>query len=199
MSSASSRSSRPDPLAQAIADAARSVLLAASALGTEQAPVVLIDGRSGAGKSSLANVLVRTWPGADAPQLLALDSVYPGWEGLREGVDLVLRDVLVPRARGDDAQWRRYDWEIGAYAEAHTVEADRPLIVEGVGILTSESARLSDIRLWLEAPDDSRRNRALDRDGDLFRPHWERWARQEERHIARHDPRALATIEQRMP
>ena len=33
----------------------------------------------------------------------------------------------------------------------------------------------------------------IDRDGDTYRPHWERWARQEDRHIARDQPSRLAT------
>ena len=31
------------------------------------------------------------------------------------------------------------------------------------------------------------------RDGETYRPHWDRWARQELVHIERDDPRALAT------
>jgi hypothetical protein len=35
--------------------------------------------------------------------------------------------------------------------------------------------------------------RALARDGDTFRPHWSRWAQQEDRHLERDDPTARAT------
>jgi hypothetical protein len=33
----------------------------------------------------------------------------------------------------------------------------------------------------------------LARDGDAYRPHWDRWARQEARHISRDDPVRGAT------
>ncbi len=40
---------------------------------------ILIDGRSGSGKTELARAIVDDWPGA---QLVRLDEVYPGWHGL---------------------------------------------------------------------------------------------------------------------
>jgi hypothetical protein len=53
---------------------------------------------------------------------------------------------------------------------------------------------LSDIRVWLESPETSRRVRALARDGDTYRPHWERWGAQERAHLAADDPARLATL-----
>jgi cytidylate kinase len=38
--------------------------------------------------------------------------------------------------------------------------------------------------IWLEAPDSVRKNRALERDGETFAPHWERWAAQEDAMLA---------------
>ena len=80
-----------------------------------------------------------------------------------------------------------------AHAEAHAVDPSLPLIVEGSGLLTPATAKLGDIRVWLESPSASRKRRALTRDGETYRPHWDRWAEQEERHIARDDPRSHAT------
>lgn len=162
------------------------------ALGIE-APVVLIDGRSGAGKTSLARLLVGQWPLPLSPQVLALDSTYPGWDGLDAAVDDVARHVLTPHTRGRRGAWRRWDWEAAAYAETHEVDAGLPLLVEGSGILTPVTAELAQVRVWVESPEPSRRERALERDGDTYRPHWERWARQEQRHIDRDDPAAHAT------
>lgn len=48
-------------------------------------PVVLIDGRSGAGKTTLANTLIchhADW------QLVHADDLYPGWSGLSAVWDL---------------------------------------------------------------------------------------------------------------
>ncbi len=191
MSSAPSRSSS-DPVARAL-DVATSSLIGAVRAVAAANPVVLIDGRSGAGKTSLARALVARWPLAGRVQLVALDSLYPGWDGLDAGVELAREQILVPHARGLIGVWQRWDWEVGAPAEAHAVDPSLPLVVEGCGILTPATRQLGDVRVWLESPAGSRRDRALRRDGETYRPHWDRWARQETRHLARDEPARWAT------
>lgn len=177
---------------------AGSIVASVTALGATN-PVVLIDGRSGAGKTSLARALVARWPLAGRVQLVALDSLYPGWDGLARGVEAARDQVLRPHARGLIGVWQRWDWEAGVHAEAHAVDPSLPLIVEGSGLLTRETSRLGDVRVWLESPSASRKRRALDRDGDTFRPHWDGWSRQEDAHIDRDAPRDLATLVAEIP
>ncbi|MEV7630933.1 hypothetical protein AB0N64_00840 [Microbacterium sp. NPDC089318] len=157
-------------------------------------PVVVIDGRSGAGKSSLAARVARAWPLTTPVQLLALDSVYPGWNGLERGAEIAHESVLRPHGRGLIGIWRRWDWEREEEAEAHAVDPALGLVVEGCGALTPASAALADVTVWVDGPRDSRRRRALERDGDGFRSHWDMWAAQEDAHIARHEPQRLAQL-----
>ena len=156
------------------------------------APVVLIDGRSGAGKTSLSRRLAVSRRDA---YVLALDSVYPGWDGLRAGADHVIDNVLTPRVRGAEGSWNGWNWQLDVPETAsHVVPLHGTLIVEGAGIVTATSAVLADVRVWVEAADADRKRRALTRDGDTYAPHWERWARQEDQHIAANDPRSLSDI-----
>lgn len=152
---------------------------------------ILIDGRSGSGKTTLARVV-----GALAPttQVIGLDEIYPGWDGLREGADRAFTDIIRPHAEGRWASWREWDWALSRPGAARTVDPARPLLIEGAGLLTIASAALGDVRVWVDAPSDERRRRALLRDGETYAPHWERWARQEEEHLADHAPESLATI-----
>jgi uridine kinase len=154
--------------------------------------VVLIDGRSGAGKSTFADTLAGRFPDA---AVVRLDDVYPGWDGLRAATDIVHERVLTPLRRGEPARWPLWDWSRDRPSGRHaTVEPAPVVIVEGAGVLTAASAVLADVTVWLEAPDAARKARALARDGDAYRPHWERWAAQEDAHLRENRPAELARI-----
>ena len=68
-----------------------------------------------------------------------------------------------------------------------------PLIVEGCGAIRRESPLESTTRIWIETDDEIRRKRALERDGEMYAPHWTRWALQEERFLERHLSRDIAS------
>lgn len=187
-----------DPVAQALQRGAAEVLDAIVAVQASN-PVVVIDGRAGAGKTTLSKLVAGNWPLAGRPQLIALDSLYPGWDGLDAGVESALHDILRPHARGLLSTWRRWDWELEIEAEAHAVTPALGVIVEGCGALNPATARLADVRVWVESPTESRKRRALARDGDGFRPYWDRWAKQEDRHIRRDAPEELASLKITLP
>lgn len=186
------RSRSDDPVAAALERAAALIEQDVHAVAAAN-PVVLIDGGSGAGKSSLAAMLVRRWPVIGHVQLIALDSLYPGWDGLDDGAERALDGILRPHGRGFLGTWRRWDWDSQTEAESHAVDPALGVIVEGSGILRPSTAGLADVRIWVESAEESRKARALARDGDTYRPHWDRWAAQERLHVERDDPRALAT------
>lgn len=148
-------------------------------------PVVLIDGRSGAGKTTLARELA---PELGA-QLVSLDDLYPGWDGLAAGSAVVHETVL----RAEDPGWRRWDWTCETEAEWHPLDPELPIVVEGCGALSRANRALASFGIWVDAPAAERRRRALERDPD-FAPHWKRWAAQERAHLVREHPRALADL-----
>jgi uridine kinase len=156
--------------------------------------VVIIDGRSGAGKSTLARGLQRRWATLTTmPQLVALDELYPGWDGLAAGAEYAVARVLAPRRHGETARWQQWDWAEDRYGAERVANAAEAIILEGSGALTPGAAPFAAVTIWLDAPADVRKRRALERDGETYRPHWERWAAQEQDHISRNDPRSLAT------
>ena len=158
-------------------------------LHASAATTVLIDGRSGSGKSTLATQLCLVWPDS---VLVRLDDVYPGWDGLAWASEHIESALLQPRSAGRQGRWRSWDWDEERPGIWHTVEAGRPLVVEGVGALTPDSRQLSDLAIWVDADDADRKRRALRRDGETYLPHWDRWAAQEDDFIARYDPRRSA-------
>ncbi|PZE54697.1 ATP-binding protein [Curtobacterium sp. MCPF17_047] len=145
--------------------------------------VVLVDGRSGTGKTTLGNALAAE---LDAT-IVHLDDVYPGWDGLQAAADSVVREVL-----GLPSGYRRWDWVTSAPADWVPVDPAAPIVIEGCGALSRASAPLATFRVWLTAEEGERRRRALDRDGETFARQWERWARQEEAFISAETPQTLA-------
>jgi len=156
--------------------------------------VILIDGPSGAGKSTLADAVLAAWPGPVPPTLVRLDDVYPGWGGLDAAIDQIGRLVLGARHAGRPAAWQRYDWAAAAPADWHDVDPDRPLVIEGCGALAKAHAGLSDVRVWLDADDGIRKQRALERDGGGFEAHWDQWQRDWQAYRDRDEPERWATV-----
>lgn len=143
--------------------------------------VIAIDGRSGSGKSTLAALLHRD---SGAP-VVSLEDLYGGWDGLEHGVDLLVSEVLLPLAAGRVAYVPRYDWVNACWRTPAELPPPATLIVEGVGAGARRAAGHASVLVWLEAEERTRRRRALDRDGDVYAPHWERWAAQEAALLAR--------------
>jgi len=147
--------------------------------------ITLIDGRSGSGKTTYATELARR----TGAQLLSLDDLYPGWDGLEAAEAHVLRHVLRAMDTGEPPRWRAWNWADARPGAWHELDPQRPLIIEGCGALSPTARALADWGVWVELADDSeRRRRAIARDGEVFARNWQRWARQEERHAALHDP-----------
>lgn len=166
-------------------------------LVAQDARTVLVDGRSGSGKSSISARLQQAWQhrlNDTRVRLVHLDDIYPGWSGLQRGSEHVLEQLLQPRRRGRDGRWRAWDWERDAPGEWHQVPADAPLILEGVGALTARSRSCADLAIWVEAPAELRRRRALRRDADLYAPYWTHWRAQEDAFLAREQPQSAADI-----
>lgn len=138
--------------------------------------LVGIDGPAGGGKSTLADRVAAAL--GDAP-IVRMDDLYPGWDGLAASVPLLVRWVLSPAEHGRIPRYRRYDWYRGGYAEWRAVRRHRYLIVEGAGSTCGIARGYFAVRVFVDASPDERMRRALRRDGDIFRPHWDRWARQE--------------------
>jgi uridine kinase len=143
--------------------------------------VIAVDGRSGAGKSSLAATLTAQ---LDAP-VVSLEGLYGGWGGLEHGIDLLVSEVLEPLAAGRAARVPRYDWVASEWAEPVLLKPPKVLIVEGVGAGARRAAAFESLLVWLEVPAPTRKQRALDRDGETFAPYWDQWAAQEDQMLAR--------------
>lgn len=156
-------------------------------------PLVLIDGPSGAGKSSLADAVRAAWPGRQ-PALVRLDDVYPGWSGLeRAGIELA-RTLIPPTRRGSVGMWRRWDWALDRRGDLEWLRPGSALIVEGCGAFEAGGAAPAAVRIWCDAADAVRKQRALGRDGGAYDPFWDHWERQWRRYVHRTSPERRADL-----
>ena len=190
----SSTGQGPSELAKKIAESVLKLVDAGKTM-----PIVLIDGRSCSGKSTLAteiqNIIFKD--GESAPRVVHMDDLYLGWNGLQAGVDYLQRFILKPLTDSYIAQWREFDWanpgepgfeaRNGAWRE---FMGGTPLIVEGCGSLSQLSAPLADIRVWLEVDQEIRHERWIAREGSA--EHWSEWSAQEEEFYAREKSSELA-------
>jgi uridine kinase len=142
--------------------------------------IVGIDGPSGSGKTTLAGRLAAALGGVP---VVHLADVYPGWDGLEAGVAVLVDAVLRPLAAGTPATCPTWDWERSAWGAGRTVPPAPVVVVEGVGACAWACAPFLTHQVWLDDDPAVRYARAIGRDGDTYAPHWDRWARQEERHF----------------
>ncbi|MCX6393507.1 MAG: hypothetical protein NTY57_01440 [Solirubrobacterales bacterium] len=143
--------------------------------------VIAIDGRSGSGKTFLADRLVEACGG----QIIRLEDLYGGWDGLDAGVDRAAK-VLSSLASGTEpVSVPHFDWQTQQWDEPRVLAPSQLLIIEGCGAGASELAQWTSLLIWVESDSETRKDRAAGRpDWSEFADHWDGWAVQETAHIA---------------
>jgi uridine kinase len=159
-----------------------------------QTPIVLIDGRAGSGKSTFAESLQQQLfrDGESAPRVIHMDNIFEGWEGLSLGSEYLVRFILNPLSRRETASWQDWSWVKNERSSWREFSGGTPLIVEGCGSLTERSKEHADISIWLEASEETRRDRWLNRERHLDK--FDFWAAQELDFYAREKSQSLADL-----
>ncbi len=158
---------------------------------TERATkLVAIDGRGGAGKSSLSAWLASH---LDATVIHVDDFGRPGkaydewdWDRLRE-------QALTPLVLNQAGRYQRYDWSSDQLGEWIAFEAGGVVLVEGVSVMRKELGDAWALTIWVDAPYDLRLARGLERDGESMREVWvNEWMPQEDLYVSEQSPRERA-------
>jgi uridine kinase len=159
-----------------------------------QTPIILIDGRAGSGKSTFAEKLQQQLfrDGESAPRVIHMDNIFEGWDGLALGSDYMVRFILQPLARQEIASWQDWSWVKNQRSSWREFSGGTPLIVEGCGSLTERSKEHADISIWLEASEETRRERWIQRERHLEK--FDFWAAQELDFYAREKSQSLADL-----
>ncbi|PRA05917.1 aminodeoxychorismate synthase, component I [Arthrobacter sp. MYb229] len=155
--------------------------------------IIALDGRSGAGKTQFAAALATTLGASASADILHLEDLYPGWDGLGRARKLYA-ELLPELAQGHEVAWQAWDWETNQYGAPRTFAPGPVLIIEGVGAAGTAARDFVDVSIWLDAPATLRRERALARDGETYRPYWQQWAAQETAYLHAEAPQEHVTI-----
>ncbi len=153
-------------------------------MATNPVLVLGIDGRSGAGKSTLAAELATALRRHREVALFHLEDIYPGWDGLAAGTAAYVETVLGPLVNNQAATWKTWDWAQGTTGEPSTLSPAPVIIIEGVGAGCEAARPLLDALIWVQVPEETRKARALARDGETFASHWDSWAAQEDTYLS---------------
>jgi hypothetical protein len=134
--------------------------------------ILAVDGRSGGGKTTVANRLAAAVPGST---VLHTDDVA-WYHAFFDWADLMRDGILAPLQNGGPVAYRPPAWDERGREGAITVPAGCPLvIVEGVGIGRRELYGYVDALLWVQTDEDEARRRGLARDGADAAGFWAEW------------------------
>jgi para-aminobenzoate synthetase len=156
--------------------------------------VVAIDGRSGAGKTTLALGVAADLRSYGTMAIVHMDHLYPGWDGLAESSDLLATRILEPISRASTAAYARWDWKAGGWGGTTALEPTDFLVIDGSGSSVGPARPYTAVGVFVDADPMLRMSRGLARDGDTYRPHWQRWAAQEDTVFAADETRAHADL-----
>lgn len=160
-------------------------IAAARALPTDRTRYIGIDGHGAAGKSTLAARMAAAVPGAVVVHAddFASPSV-PEWDHAR-----FRAQVLVPLLAGRPGHYQRWDWDCDTGTEWHDVPVGAAMILDGVSSTRREVDAPWDLTIWVDAPEDVRLARALERDGLERMGTWHTlWIPEENAYVARERP-----------
>ena len=124
--------------------------------------VLAVDGRSNAGKTTLAARICQAVPGS---AVVHTDDI--AWKHSRFGwADLLVEGVLEPVHRGRAVSYRPPRWAEHGREGSIEVPADCPLLViEGDGAGRKEAAHLLDVVIWVQSDEREAERRVLARIG----------------------------------
>ncbi len=159
----------------------------------ERPAVVGIDGRGGAGKSTLARRLQGAVPASAVVHTddIAWHHSFFGWDGL------LAEEVLAPVHAGRGVSYRPRAWQDRGRAGAIEVPPGLEMVfVEGTGAGRQELSHLVDAVVWVQSDEADAKRRALVRDvaaGDAADPvaaeaFWDEWMAEELPFFARDRP-----------
>lgn len=159
-----------------------------------------IDGRGGAGKSTLADAIKKV--DKANVSIVHMDDFYKTTLQRKKSCNSigglwdcnrVKEQVLVPLYNNTPTKYQIYDWELDSLTEWRDIPTGGVVIIEGCYSLCMELRCFFDFKIWVETPYSLRIFRGIQRDGEEKRSLWENvWMPAEEHYIKVQKPQEVA-------
>jgi hypothetical protein len=151
--------------------------------------VICVDGPAGSGKTTLAETIAER----TGAQVVHMDDLMDGWDGVA-GTGPQLVSILGPLADGRPGSYRHFNWHLDRFDRVVAVPVAPWLVLEGVGSGNPVVAEWVTALAWVEADDDLRVARGLDRDGVGMEPQWRQFMLDEADLFSSHRTRERADV-----
>jgi uridine kinase len=152
--------------------------------------IVAVDGHGGSGKSSFARHLARAL--GEVPIVQTDD--FASWDNPIDWWPQLLERVLIPLSRNQPARFERSRWGGERDGERVEIEPTEFVILEGVTASREAFAPYVTYSIWVEAPEQLRLQRGLERDGPEALEQWRAWVAEEDRYRVRERPDERADL-----
>ena len=151
-------------------------LLIESTLKCGTTHIIAIDGRAGAGKTTLAHELFLAFSVTRDVRVIHLDEVYAGWEdALGKTLTRTLTELLQSLAKDQRYSLPIYNWNIMAFDSEREISPCDLIIIEGVGSAQSAVRKRASATIWLDIDPAIGLQRVLQRDGIEISEQMKKW------------------------
>jgi uridine kinase len=154
--------------------------------------IIAVDGRGGAGKSTFAEKLAKELNA----EILHTDD-FASWEDSLNWWPIFIDEIIDPiKAGAKTLSYKRSSWAPDHHPEPVKDQPVTPImILEGLRSSRREFHQYLAYAIWVETPKELCLKRGLKRDGEEALPKWQKWIKEEDKYIARDNPRSYANTE----
>ena len=153
-------------------------------VGSVGMSLIAIDGRAGAGKTTLAATLFAQISLKHSVDVIHMDDLYQGWEdSLSIHLTQTLESIVKAHQFNESFEIEIFNWNAMKFDSTQKIEPVEYLILEGVGagqkIVRDAGATL----YWLDVDPDVGIARVLKRDGNQIAEQMKQWQIDQELHF----------------
>ena len=146
--------------------------------------LIAIDGRAGAGKTTLAAQFYDELSPKQSIAVIHMDDLYPGWEGaLGQALTSTLEKIVKAHQTHSTLEYESFNWNLMRFDTLKLLTPVDVLILEGVGAGQKIVRDAGAILYWIDVDPEIGIQRVLKRDGNHIAEQMKKWRIDQETHF----------------